>query len=235
MSEQVDILVLTHNALDVTKRFIELLYKNTENFRLHVLDNGSSDNTAEWLESALSEEENFNMISFNQNLGVINGRNTLFNSVKDSNSKYVCFLDNDQFVHSGWLEDHLSYMDQFDLVGVEAWWMDDNWMPKRVRARNGYFDYVGCGGMLIKTDVPRDIGMFDSNFNPAYFEDPDFCFRVFQAGYKIAWNDSAMITHLAHQTLGKDAQWMQKFQVSRNKFSQKWSLKDRPKILLKSK
>jgi GT2 family glycosyltransferase len=45
----VDVLVLTYNALDVTRRFVEKLYANTDVFDLYVLDNGSTDGTREWL------------------------------------------------------------------------------------------------------------------------------------------------------------------------------------------
>ena len=74
---------------------------------------------------------------------------------------------------------------------------------KKVEDIRDYFTYVGCGGMLMKRRVPEKIGIFDTRFNPAYFEDPDFSFRAHQAGFKIGWNIAAKLVHLPHQTLGK--------------------------------
>ena len=78
--------------------------------------------------------------------------------------------------------------------------------------------------MMMKKEIPATIGLFDNQFNPCYFEDPDFCFRAFDAGYRIGWNPQAKIVHLAHSTLGTLGQKkkMERFMVSYKKFKEKW-------------
>jgi GT2 family glycosyltransferase len=54
------------------------------------------------------------------------------------------------------------------------------------------------GGMMIKKEVVEEIGLFDPQFNPKYFEDPDFCFRAIRKGYKIGWCVDYVIEHQKH-------------------------------------
>ena len=95
---------------------------------------------------------------------------------------------------------------------------------KKIEDIRDYFTYVGCGGMLMKRKIPEKIGVFDPIFNPAYFEDPDFCFKSHYAGFKIGWNIAAKIVHLPHQTLGKVNQKdkINQFTSSLKKFRNKW-------------
>ena len=76
----------------------------------------------------------------------------------------------------------------------------------------------------MRTTVYKDIGLFDERFNPAYFEDPDFCFRAIQAGYKLGWKPNCPIDHLAHQTFdqqhlfNKSAQFVKSWKLFREKW-----------------
>jgi GT2 family glycosyltransferase len=77
----------------------------------------------------------------------------------------------------------------YDLVGADAWLMDSSFMPRHNCKKKGDpYTYVGCGGMMVKKEVVDRLGLFDEQFNPAYFEDPDFNFRAREAGFKIGWN-----------------------------------------------
>jgi GT2 family glycosyltransferase len=239
---RVDILVLSHNALDATKRFVQALYANTTGFDLYWLDNGSSDGTVEWFMRQIeagysggiptSPDSNVYFRTSKENLGVIGGRNELYRVWREgkdvgcSNADYICFLDNDQFVQPGWLEHHFRFIEQgCDLVGVEAWQMNPKtYIPiRQIKHFQQAFNYVGCGGMLMHGTVPDRVGgLFDTRFNPAYFEDPDFCWRAHAAGLRVGWDYSPKIFHLAHQTLRTDGPWMKQFLSSRDKLLEKW-------------
>jgi len=225
------IIVLSYNGLEVTKKFLKHLYANTDNFVLLMIDNGSTDGSVEYL-SDFCNKYNAVFIANDKNLGVIDGRNQgykIYSSLPDRPSCF-CFLDNDQFVNSGWLDHHYDVMNQSeaDLVGVEAWLMNSSFRPvKQCKNTRDPWTYVGCGGMLIKEIVAETIGMFDPQFNPCYFEDPDYCFRAIDAGFNIAWNSKAKLIHLPHQTLGKNSNRMKHFQISHAKFLDKWRKKRR--------
>lgn len=229
---QTAIVVLNYNGLEVSKKFLNHLYSHTKDFLLILIDNGSNDSSVEYFGDFASKNSNVIFISNDTNLGVIGGRNQGYEiySKLENNPKFICFLDNDQFVNAGWLEHHYEVLSQSnaDLVGVEAWLMNSNLRPvKQCKHINDPWTYVGCGGMLMKSIVPETIGMFDPQFNPCYFEDPDFCFRASDAGFIIAWNSKAKLVHMPHQTLGKNSKRMIHFENSHLKLVQKWRSKRR--------
>lgn len=227
MTKQTTIVVLSYNNKSITEKFIELLSKYTEPsfFNLIMIDNGSTDDTKDYLKDALFVFERHTLVLNDQNLGVIGGRNMGYAIYQSDPTEFLCFLDNDQFVQKGWLEQYHEFMEtgDYDIIGADAWLMDSNFMPRyNCKKKGDPFSYVGCGGMMVKKEVVDKIGLFDDQFNPAYFEDPDFNFRAIENGFKIGWNNLAKIHHLPHQTLGKNKDRMIIFNNSYTKFKNKW-------------
>lgn len=238
MHPQTDIVCLVHNQLAITKGFVQHLFENTENFNLIFVDNGSTDETPQFLADG-EKNGQWTVVSPHENLGVIGGRNL---GAKSVTADYFLNIDNDQYVRCGWLDGLHRIMERgYDIVGCEAWHLippksnaalvlgtpvkkSDYYPHRRCTKRGDRYSYIGCGGMLIRKKVYDDIGLFDEQFSPAYFEDPDFCFRAIQAGYKLAWWPDCPIKHLAHQTIGaqqlfnKQAQFL----LSWKKFQDKW-------------
>jgi len=223
----VELCVLSHNGSAVTEKFLNYFNENTDKTKCHLLwvDNGSSDDTKKILKSHWEGFDNLTVIFSKENKGVIGGRNIGFDHfIEDSDSDYLMFLDNDQYVQPGWLEQHLAVLASgYDLIGVEAWQMNRRFMPNKKNTRlSEWFAYVGCGGMLMKREVVEGVGKFDEQFNPCYFEDPDYNFRSHADGYKVGWNFKAKIVHEAHQTLGKSNDKIKNFVKSLERFRKKW-------------
>jgi len=219
------ILVLTYNRLEVTKKFLNLLYLNTSiPFHLFILDNGSSDGTPEYLRNELfGSKDNLQIFLEKNNLGIVKGRNKLITeAMKIDEIDKVLILDNDQYVNKNWINNHLSFLNLgYDLVGIEGWQMRSDFYPfKKNKNQSDFFSYTGCGGMLIKREVIDKIGLFDERFFQ-FFEDPDFNFRAFEYGFKIGWNYNPIITHLPHKLLNKENR--KHFFESWEKFKKKWS------------
>jgi len=219
---------------------VKRLFQNTENFNLIFIDNGSTDKTPEFLKEG-EDEEKWKVITSKENLGVIGGRNL---GVQHVTSDFFMNIDNDQYPKSGWLNGLFELINKgYDIVGPEAWElispksrgsavvMDDkviqdrSYFPyKHCERPKDSFTYIGCGGTLMKTEIYKNIGLFDERFNPAYFEDPDFCFRAIQAGYKLGWKYKCPIDHLAHQTFNaqhlfnKNKQFTKSWEAFRDKW-----------------
>lgn len=227
------VVVLSYNNKSVTEKFIELLFANTPKFKLIMIDNGSTDGTVEYLDSTLSVSGNpyfadghVTFVANQENLGVIGGRNMGFTLYQSDPTEFLCFLDNDQFVGKGWLAQYHEFMNanNLDIAGADAWLMDSSFMPRvNCKKQGDPYSYVGCGGMMMRKKVVDEVGIFDERFNPAYFEDPDYNFRARQKNFRIGWNLNAKITHLPHQTLGKNEKRMKIFAESFNKFQKKWA------------
>jgi GT2 family glycosyltransferase len=223
----VDLIVLVHNRLDVTRRFFDALKLNpSNNLRsIVVIDNGSNEETSSYLFNEIGARPDVRVFRSESNIGVIEGRNLGWSKVKDQDVESgVMFLDNDQIVRHGWLDSHIEFLrrNSYDLVGVEAWKMSDDFRPiRKCNKSDRTFTYVGCGGMLMRKKVPLRIGMFDSRFSPAYFEDPDFNIRALASGFRIGWNTDRIVDHEEHSTLrGQD--WKNHFRSSYLSMVSKW-------------
>jgi GT2 family glycosyltransferase len=61
-----------------------------------------------------------------------------------------------------------------------------------------------AGAMLmVRRTAWETIGGFDEGFHPVWFEDVDFCRRLRDAGYKIAFEPAAVAQHLGGHSAGK--------------------------------
>jgi len=223
------IIVLTHNNSSMTKMFLKKMFQSTDmdKIALIILDNGSSDDTVEYLRSVHDNIENMVLGFSDSNMGVIEGRNAGYKLADDSfEFKYVMFLDNDQLVSKGWIDGYLDTISSYDAVGVEAWSMSPSFRPIRNITKIGdRYVYIGAGGMMVKKQVIDEIGLFDKRYSPMYFEDPDFCFSLLKNGYSYTCIRDPKIKHLGHKTIGQfsiDKRRLN-FQTSHKKFCEKWS------------
>jgi GT2 family glycosyltransferase len=209
---------------------ISHLYSNILiSFELVVLDNGSTDGTVEYLEE-LSNRKDIVFLQNKTNEGVITGRNKAYLMSKDSN-KFICFLDNDQYVQENWLDSYEKCFESgCDVTSIEAWKMRQDYFPlSKITDHNASYQYVGAGGMMVKKKVIDDIGLFDEDFF-MYFEDPDFCWRAYDAGYKVGWNNGNVVIHEPHSLLGKEPKRRQYFYDSLKKFQKKWENRELPNL-----
>lgn len=193
--------VLTYNKLDANRKFFECLYNNTQRtFFIVCLDNGSQDETPDFLKSLAGEHNNLHIILNDENIGIIDGRNYTYSIIREMDFKNVIFLDNDQFVDKGWDESYLEKMKSYDICGFEAWEMDDTCFPKRRVKKGENYSYVGCGGMMMSKKASEslwinDSCIFDPLFGKMYFEDPDVCWRASRLNLTVTWNEDSHISH----------------------------------------
>lgn len=224
MSYITDILILTYNDLSNIKECIDNIYTHTDSndFNLFILDNGSTLDTIEYLKEIESEYSDIHISFQSKNYGIIKGRNKCFDFSKKKGGEYIIFLDSDQYVEEGWLESYLKMMKDYDVVGIEAWKMNNDFYPIRKNNNpNGNYSYVGAGGMMMKRNFFEKLGKFDERYEMMYFEDPDFCFLANKKGYKIGWNSNRVIIHNHHGNLLRHFS-RKYFMANWKKFRKKW-------------
>ena len=189
----VSIIVLCHNRFEITKECIErLLNTKKYNDELILIDNGSSDETQDHFSNLGAP--NFYYYRLDENSGCVSGRNI---ALKQCQGLFAWILDNDQFIEPHSMQRIIET--EGDLVGVEGWWIGDDGMATKY-SKCGMLNYVGAGGLFAKLNVLQSIDFFDENYNPAWFEDPDLCFKATQAGYSLGLCETSEIEHLAHST-----------------------------------
>jgi len=56
-------------------------------------------------------------------------------------------------------------------------------------------DYVTGASLAISRKVYQEVGGFDENFDRAYYEDVDLCYRVRDAGYRVIYEPNSVLIH----------------------------------------
>ncbi|HET7925690.1 MAG TPA: glycosyltransferase, partial [Rhodanobacteraceae bacterium] len=176
-------------------------------FEVIVVDDCSNDRTQE----RLADVEGIRVLRNAENLGFIGSCNA---GAAAARGELVLFLNNDTRVTAGWLEALVRCLDEAPdagLVGAKliypdgrlqeaggivfddaSGWnygrFDDPDDPRYAFRREA--DYCSGAAILLRTDLFRRLGGFDTRYAPAYYEDTDLAFAVRAAGYKV-WYEPA--------------------------------------------
>ena len=203
---------------------------NYSNFRVIVADNGSSDDSIDYLRKAFPQVE---LIIFNENHGFAKGYNE---ALKELSADYYMLLNSDVEVESGWLQPMvdllmkeekavacqpkiLAYKDKhlFEYAGGAGGWLDLFGYPF-ARGRifdicevdTGQFDkteevfWASGAAMLIKSEVYHQLKGFDEYFF-AHQEEIDLCWRLINSGRKIFYTWRSEVYHVGGGTLNKQS------------------------------
>lgn len=108
----VSIIVTVYNKQEnINKCLLSILNQSYKNINVLVIDDGSTDKSAEIIKSICKQDARFNYY-YQKNKGVSSARNY---GLSKAQGKYVLFIDGDDFVDSNYVETFLKYKD-FDLV-----------------------------------------------------------------------------------------------------------------------
>jgi len=211
-------IVVYHGQYDITKKCISLLLKQRRwNDEIVVVNNGTA--RLEEFYPGVNEIHNLKTLNNEENLGCILARNQ---GLKNSSGRYVMFVDSDQYVAPQ--TTHRLFTTEGDLVGVEGWSVDNAGLASNVEDGKGRLAYVGAGCLLVKRSILEELDGFDEAYAPAWFEDPDLCFRARKKGYKIAYQANSGVEHLQHRTVNnqKTFNWKDVWHNSHQVFMKKW-------------
>jgi GT2 family glycosyltransferase len=210
-------------------------------FEVIVVDDGSTDATAQ----RLADIDGIHVVRNPQNLGFVGSCNA---GAECAKGEFVLFLNNDTVVTAGWLDALLRcFAEEPDagLVGAKlvypdgrlqeaggivfadgSGWnygrFDDPADPRYNFRREA--DYCSGAAIMLRRDLFKQLGGFDTRYAPAYYEDTDLAFAVRAAGKKVFYEPRAMVVHFEGITAGTDTgSGMKRFQViNRDKFLEKW-------------
>jgi glycosyltransferase involved in cell wall biosynthesis len=151
---------LTRDRLDYTKRMLEQLKNCGEEFDHYILDNGSTDGTAEWLKDA---------IKLPQNTGLWTAINILLvytNHFRDY--RYVLKLDNDlEFPEDGWLTKLIDTYEARDydiLTPFVEGICKGKGGPDRIMNDNGIGMTLSVGGACLLTTAESYNDLFPNRY-----------------------------------------------------------------------
>lgn len=170
MKTTVEIIMITHNRLEYTKKALAALQKQTYPFKLTIWDNASDDETVKFLRSLSFgvSEKDFKVVFSDKNLGLSEVTNKLFS---ESREDLVGKVDNDVIVPPDWLERcvkaHEAY-ENFGFVGGFHFFPEDieNLKP-HIDTYNGFDIWLkghigGCSFVIKRKDFV-EIGLIETS------------------------------------------------------------------------
>jgi len=221
---RVSVVVPVHGKLPITRRcLVALCYAPTAvPFELIVVDDGSSDGTAEALEREL---EGLRLVRHDYARGF---NQACHSGVAAARAPFVVLLNNDTEPCAGWLEELLDPFERWADTGISGaqlvypdgrlqeaggivWANGEPWnygrggnpyAPEVAYARQ--VDYVSGAALAIRRELWAAVGGFSPEFSPAYYEDTDLAFKVRQAGYSVRYAPLARVIHHEGMSCGRD-------------------------------
>lgn len=231
-TEEVDIIVCVHNALDDVRRCLTVLLQTTmPPFRLILIDDGSQPPTAEFLRT-FAADHGATLFRSEIAEGYTLAANRGLRLVE---APYCVLLNSDTEVTVGWLDcmvDAMRSNPRLGLVGplsnTASWqsvpelFVDGDWAPNelmdglsvadmgRIVSRNGSIHPIPIGFlngfcMLIRREVLDEVGLFDEvTFGAGYGEENDFCIRARSQGWQLAIVEQAYVAHHQSRSYGNE-------------------------------
>jgi len=171
-------------------------------WELVVADNGSTDDSMQIVESFRSRFPALRIVDASAHRGLAP---TLNAGVRASSGRAIAFVNDDDEVAAGWLEAIADALKHHDVVGgrLEYERLNEPWaIQLRERPQEGglmewgfsdYLPFAAGASLGVRRELHDSIGGFDETMVPAG-EDMDYCWRLQQAGAKMAFAPDA-VTH----------------------------------------
>lgn len=211
----VSIIVLNWNGKRFLRNCLDSLRKLTyKSIEVIVVDNNSTDGSQDFIKKKYPE---FILIENKKNSGFAGGNNIGFNVSK---GKYVVFLNNDTVTTPDFLEPLIRDCEEDSRFGClqpqmrllydknrldEAgsfmtftgflyhYGYHKNYNSEKYNIKKEIFSAKGAC-IFLPRKVLKKVGLFDEDYF-IFFEESDLCFRLWLAGYKVAYEPKSLIYH----------------------------------------
>ena len=230
---KVSILIPNKDHTDDLEKCLQSIWKKTtwDNYEIIVIENNSTDPaTFAYYEKAKQRYDGLKVVTYPERGFNFSGINNF--GRKAAAGDYLLLLNNDVEVRNGdWLTELLrqcAHKGGAAICGAMLYYPDETLQHAGVitglggyaghshkykqKGGSGYlfriatvqdFSAVTGACLLVKASVYDEVGGLDEQFAVA-FNDVDFCLRVRDAGYRIAWTPYAELTHYESKSRGGD-------------------------------
>lgn len=200
---KISVIIPTYNRAHLIKNSIDSVLNQTIKVdEIIVIDDGSSDNTKEFL-------DNYPTITYHyqKNSGVSGARNA---GIKLAKNDWICFLDSDDIWHENKIEQqiifHQEHSDIFFSFSDEKWIFNGKNIKQKKHQlkinKKTFTDhlentFIGASTVIIHKSIFLDIGLFDTQLKAC--EDYDLWLRILRK-YEVGYIDFKLIDKIAgHQ------------------------------------
>lgn len=226
---EVAVVILNYNTRDLLERFLPFVLKtNYSPMRVVVVDNGSSDESAEWV---AEHHPKIELIRFEENHGFAGGYEKALGMIQ---SDYYVLLNSDVEVSPNWLNPLVEMAEcKKEIAAVQPKILDYTHrnLFEYAGAAGGYIDALGypfcrgrifdqmeedCGqydqaceifwatgaALFIRAKAYHQAGGLDERFF-AHMEEIDLCWRLHALGYELWAEPSSVVYHIGGGTLSQ--------------------------------
>lgn len=184
------------------------------NYEVVVVDNGSSDQSVEYIKS---EYPKVNIIELSTNTGFAYAVNR---GIENSKGEYIALLNNDTEVTPEWLDEIIKPFSYSDSIGIVASKLLNFYHRDIIDSAGDFLNIVGqgyaigggCkdglqwnegryifsgtgGASIYKREIFDKVGLLEEIFF-MYFEDMDLAYRAQRAGFTAWYQPSAIVYHI---------------------------------------
>lgn len=217
----VNITIVTHNRLELTKKCLaSLLEKTRGEYRVTVVDNASRDGTREYLLGLSGRHRQVRVFLLRSNMGVSVAANLGW---AEADAEYYVKLDNDiEILDSGWLENLVSITDADKSIAMASYLLQDWPCAKEPITLPGGQRFISsdlCNGgcVLIPRRIHERLGFWIEDHGKYGYEDKNYGDRALLAGFIIGYlpMSSPAVRHMGYQkdTLDPERETRKKLNV----------------------
>lgn len=239
--------VINYRTPEMTLAIIQNIL-NLNNFKkfnskIFVLDNGSGDNSVDFLEQNLPKDESVELFICEKNLGFAGGQDYFKGHI--AKYDYVALVNSDCLLKDNWLTEAVeSFLNNKNLgaVGGRAYHWDDNNKPFDENNDFYSFQFIdswdafahtcnygndvisvdSMSGAALMIDIKKalDVGYFNKKYF-LYFEETDLQAKLKRAGYVVEYNPKLMVWHKVGASSNGDGKKFNKiinYYMYRNRF-----------------
>lgn len=224
--KDIAIVILNWNGRTLLEQFLPSVLKYSEDAKIYVADNASTDNSVEFLKTSFPE---VTIIQNSENGGYAKGYNEALQYVSEP---LLCLLNSDIEVTENWLHGILTAFNseakpdilqpkildnkdksKFEYAGAAGGFIDKYGYPF-CRGRifdsieddkgqyNDVIDIFWASGacFFIKNEVFKTLNGFDESYF-AHMEEIDLCWRAYNSNYKTQYVGTSTVYHVGGATL----------------------------------
>jgi GT2 family glycosyltransferase len=222
----VTLVLVNWNGRALLERFLPSVLQTEYPFRLHIVDNASTDGSVDWLRHHAPTAR---LTVLPTNTGFVGGNNA---ALRQLDTDYAVLLNTDVRVEPGWLEPLVRWMDthpacaaaqpkvlseadpgRFDYAGAAGGHIDALGYPfargrlfDTLERDEGQYDtpaeifWASGAALMLRASALRQVGLFDERFF-MHMEEIDLCWRLRAAGHTVWAVPQSRVFHLGGGSL----------------------------------
>jgi len=229
-SELCSIILLSLNTKDITRDAVESITQHTDlPYELIVVDNGSTDGSAEMLEDFKVRGIVSKLVLLKENRGYAGGNNRGLELAQGDN---IVFINSDIIVSPNWLSKLVRHLKKSDVgaVGPVSQAVGSRTFPQRVKFQNQKAGRVlelrRISGFCLATTRKslEKVGKWDETFFPGNFDDDDMSVRMRESGFNLLCDGDVFVHHRMMSTFqaNPSLEYDRVFWINKQRFEQKW-------------